>query len=250
MEATIEQERVRARVSEYIANRGYVRERTFGPERLGLDGFPLNDRAEMLGLRTYSFWDGISILRDLQELFKPVREVYEEGKSLYAKATVLTPLYAQFVDVREERKKEIAEARWWKRIGFWLNFEFDLDHNIFYCTPPMVSEEESGRALQGLYSLLQEDGRDVTIPSLLEDASERETATYNIKRDLPKIKNHTAIVCLDQLQKEGLNLDERISVELKRIPSEFLKDAYFWNDNVSAPFRLRNGSCLFGKGLF
>lgn len=247
--ARLNQEKIRERVSEYIANRGYVKERTFTLERLGLDEFYSPGPSDYIQNNT--FWANMNILGNLELLFKPVKEVYQKGKDLYKKVSVLTPRCHEFVLRREALKKEAEEDPGflrWKRI--YLRF-LNIDNNIAFCTPDKVSYEESMEALEELYSLLQEDKNGIIRTALPRgDASNIEVMLHGIKEDLYKIKNHTSIVCLDQLKKDGLKLDEGVSTELGRIPREYLDDAYSWNEHVSLLFRLRNGWCSFGDGLF
>ena len=224
-------DKVREGVSEYINNKGYLKERTFGPERLGLDGFPLNRRAEMIGLKAYSFWDGMSVLADLRQLFKPAERIYKEGKSLYAKASVLTQRYKEISEANDLYRRDMAEDYETNPGFLGFNRLMHLFHRFFFGDyiaiaplPKMVSEQEGENALSELLSWLQENH---------------------------KIKNHTSIVCLDQLQNDGLKLDERVSKELERIPDGYLEDPFVWNEAVSYPFRLRKSDYHhFGGGLY
>ena len=150
---------------------------------------------------------------------------------------------------REALKKEAEEDPGfllWKRIFLRL---FNVDHNIALCTPPKVSYEESTEALEELYSLLQEDRIGVIHTALPRNASRIEVMLHGIKENLYKIKNYTSIVCLDQLQQDGLNLDEVVLTELSRIPKEYIKD-YAKRYSVLSQFNLRSGWCSFGEGLY
>ncbi len=230
MERSIDESKIRERVDEYIANEGYMKERTFGPDRLGLNSFHRNIPSDIIIQNT--FWDNMEILRKLKEIFEPVREIYQQGKGLYAKASVITLRYREISDIQNYREKVVQEY-FEENPGFLgiKRLAYNLLTKIFgesgTTLPPKVSAEESRQSLEKLYFMLQES-----------------------QEDLSNIKNHTSIVCLDQLQKEGLDLDEIVSTELRRIPQKYLNDPFIWNENVSYQFKLRNGIHFFGNGLF
>ncbi len=83
-----------------------------------------------------------------------------------------------------------------------------------------------------------------------EQLTREKILSLQIKKELYKIKNHTALVCLDQLKQDGLTLDSVVSQEIDRIPREYLKEVFYWNENISFPFKLKTGDPdSFGNGL-
>jgi len=74
--------------------------------------------------------------------------------------------------------------------------------------------------------------------------------TYNFAQSFTsftiyKIKDHTAIVCLDQLQRYKLTLDKGVSKEIMIIPGKYMDDV----ETPRGDFSLRRKHRLFGEGL-
>lgn len=265
----VDRERVKERVDSYITNKGYRIERMITSERFGIPSVKdIPFGAQAVHYLTTSMYEN----KTLRELFAPIGEVYSEGRRLFAKAGVLTPKYAQLSkenehlmqnlqrlqqDTAQEISEKLSKSRILRR---WLlsrkskaleDFYQGVLSHVSSSLPKPVPIEVSISALDELYGWLQTGAEDSDSTGASNELAhpfdlltEEQIRLLNIKRELYKIKNHTAIVCLDQLKKDGLTLDTIVASELDRIPREYLAD-------VPSYGRLRTGSPdSFGEGLY
>ncbi len=267
--AKVDGERVKERVDSYIANRGYRIERMITSERFGISSTKDIDAGAMA---VYYLVVGLAENDALKKLFAPIDGVYAQGRRFFTEASVLTPKY---VDASEENKRgiqnlqrlfdgatqEISEMQAKSgRFRKWLLNRKNKSLKEFYegvllyassRLPRPVSRDVSLSALDSLYGWLQIGGEDSDSKKAKDELehpfdllTEEQTRVLQIRRDSYKIKNHTAIVCLDQLRQDGLTLDDIVFGELDRIPREYLTD-------VASYGKLRNGcQDSFGAGLF
>lgn len=265
----VDRERVKERVDSYITNKGYRIERMITSERFGIlsiKDIPLGAQA------VYYLTIGMNENKTLRELFAPIGEVYSKGRGLFAKASVLTPKYAQRSKENErlmqnlQRLQQDATQETSKRLskfgifGRWLlsrkskaigDFYRGVLSHVSSSLPKPVPTDVSISALDELYSWSQIGAEDSDstrasneLAHLFDLLTEEQIRLLKIKRDLYKIKNHTAIVCLDQLKRDGLTLDTIVASELDRIPREYMADVLSYG-------KLRTGSSdSFGEGLF
>lgn len=155
-------------------------------------------------------------------------------------------------DAAQETSKRLSKFGMFER---WLLSREDFYQRVLsYASsslPNPVPTDVSNSALDELYSWLQigaEDSDSTRASNELAHPSdlltEEQIRLLKIKGDLYKIKNHTAIVCLDQLKRDGLTLDTIVVTELDRIPRNYMAD-------VLSHGKLRTGSPdSFGEGLF
>jgi hypothetical protein len=265
----VEPAKVRERVDSYLTNRGYRIERMITSERFGI---PSTKDIPAGAMAVYYLVVGLAENDALKKLSVPIDGVYAQGRRFFAEASVLTPRHAQLSEENEReienmqkvqqqitkeeldiRAKHNGLKRWWllKKNESLRSFCEGVLRYTHSRLPQQVSKDVSLVALNNLYGWLQigeEDSDSKKAKEELEHPfdllTEEQIRVLKIRSDLYKIKNHTAIVCLDQLRQDGLTLDAVVTGELDRIPREYLTD-------VASYGKLRNGSQdSFGAGLF
>ena len=236
--AEINKDKVRENVDGYIASEGYGVERIPPFKQFGFPG------ERTIFAQPIVIFGEAGKLGRVKDSFEPISKIYQEGRDLFAVASTLTPQYKELYvhnqqvlknmdeDFEEDLKTLEGKGRLTTIIGATIiafyNYR-DMRRGKYGKTvplPPLTSEHEGLEALGELYSWLQ---------------------TGNIDCGLYNIRNHTSIVCLDQLQQYGLELDGIVSEELERIPRGFLEEVVNCRDR---DFVLReNCPNRFGKGL-
>jgi len=245
----IGRKKIKERVGNYITNKGYYIERTITSKRFGISSVEdIGPGAQIV----FYYLIGMNENKTLGELFAPIGEVYSKGRELFAKASVLTPKYAylseknarlmqNFQMLQQEETQETSKrlskfgifGRWLlsrksKAIG---EFYQGLLSRVSFSLPKSVPPDISISALNELYSWLQTGAEDTDSAKASDELvhpsdllTEEQTRLLKIKRDLYKIKNHTAIIYLDQLKRDGLTLDTIVAIELERIPRNYMVD--------------------------
>ena len=119
------------------------------------------------------------------------------------------------LELSEIRAKHIGLKRWWlsKKKESLKSFCEEVLHYAHSRLPRPVSRDVSLVALDNLYAWLQVGEEDLDSKRATDELThpfdlltEEQIKVLNIRGDLYKIKNHTAIVCLDQLRQDGFTL--------------------------------------------